>query len=210
MRTEDLISALAADTIPQPGVGTYLVRGLPMALVVSGVLLAVFWGPRPDLGATLASLAVLKTLVPLGLVGLGLVCAIALVHPGMTQKWGAMALGAAGAALVALFVFAMVRDGWGGLVAALSTPSLAVCLLSIPVLSGPFMVAAFWGLSSGAPLRPGLTGAAAGLVAGGLAAAVYSMYCDKDMVLFVIPAYATAIGFVVLCGALLGPRYLKW
>ncbi|MCC5955048.1 MAG: DUF1109 domain-containing protein [Natronohydrobacter sp.] len=210
MKTEDLISALAADTMPRAPVGQQLGSALLVAIGVSLAAFAVFWGPRPDIWAALGSFAVLKTLVPLAFVLLALAFALAMVHPGFPHKRRGTALGALIALAALTFMIALAREGQVGLVSALSTPSLVTCLLSIPALAMPLLAAAIWGLSSGASTRPRLTGATAGLVAGGVAAAIYSLYCDKDMMLFVLPAYATAIGTVMLAGALLGPRILKW
>jgi len=39
---------------------------------------------------------------------------------------------------------------------------------------------------------------------------VLLLFCDKDMVLFVLPAYSTAVAIVMLAGAALGQRLLKW
>lgn len=210
MRTQDLISALAADTLPQPPVIRQIGRALVPAVGVSVVAFILFWGVRPDIVATLGSLAVLKTLGPLVLVLLSLAYALALSHPGVADERRKMALG--GAVLLCALVFMVVfaQQGLAGLVDALSTPYLLVCLLSVPVLAAPLLAAMLWGLSSGASMRPRVTGAVAGLAAGGAGAAIYSFYCDKDMVLFVLPAYSVAIGSVVLAGALLGPRALKW
>jgi len=104
----------------------------------------------------------------------------------------------------------LVHEGQSALVHALSMPDLWVCLLSVPVLAVPVLGGMLWALSSGATTSPRLTGALAGLVAGGAAASVYSLYCNKDMVLFVLPAYSSAIAVVVLAGAALGPRLLRW
>lgn len=41
-------------------------------------------------------------------------------------------------------------------------------------------------------------------------AAIYSLYCDQDAALFVLPAYTAAIAFVALVGAATGARLLKW
>jgi hypothetical protein len=210
MKTDDLISALAADTLPPPKVSAQLLRALPVALAVSLAAFVAIWGPRSDLAAALSSLAVLKTLVPLVLVVLAGALALAQVHPATPQMLKRRLLAAMVALTFAALALTLLRDGMGGLVSALSTPSAIVCLLSIPVLALPVLGAVLWALSSGASVQPRLTGATAGLVAGGLAASIYSFYCDKDMVLFVIPAYSTAIGVVVLAGAMLGPRLLKW
>jgi len=210
LKTEDLISALAADTLPQPKVSTRLLRALPLALGLSLGAFALLWGPRAVLAAAMASFAVLKTLVPLGLVALALAVAVASVHPAASQKTPAVLLGAALAGGLGVFVLFLARDGQAGLAQTLALPDLWVCLLSIPALALPLLAAALWALSSGATLRPSLTGAMAGLVAGGIAASVYSLFCDKDMVLFVLPAYSTAVAIVMLAGAALGQRLLKW
>ncbi|SUZ32809.1 hypothetical protein ROE7235_02571 [Roseibaca ekhonensis] len=210
MRTQDLISALAADTLPQPPVIRQISRALVPAVAVSVVAFILFWGARPDIVATLGSMAVLKTLGPLALVALSVAYALALSHPGVADERRKIALGGALLLCALLFVVVFAQQGLAGLAGALSTPSLLVCLLSVPVLAAPLLAAMLWGLSSGASMRPRVTGAAAGLAAGGAAAALYSFYCDKDMVLFVLPAYSVAIGSVVLAGALLGPRALKW
>lgn len=210
MRTQDLISALAADTLPQPPVIRQIGRALVPAVAVSVIAFVLFWGVRPDIVATLGSLAVLKTLGPLVLVILSLAYALALSHPGVADERRKIALGGAILLCALLFMVVFAQQGLAGLVDALSTPSLLICLLSVPVLAAPLLAAMLWGLSSGASMRPRVTGAAAGLAAGGAAAAIYSFYCDKDMVLFVLPAYSVAIGIVVLAGVLLGPRALKW
>lgn len=210
MKTEDLIAALAADTTPRPPVARDLGRAMLLAAAVTLAAFLAYWGPRPDLWAALGSAAVLKTLVPLGLGALAAALALALAHPGAAPGRLAAMLGAAGLALALSFGLALARDGLGGLIDALSTPSLVTCLSSIPALAVPLLVAVFRGLSAGASTRPRQSGAAAGLLAGALSAAVYSIYCDKDVALFVLPAYATAIATVALIGALLGPRLLRW
>jgi len=210
MKTEDLISALASDTLPHQSVGQRLVRALPVGTGVSLAAFVVFWGPRADIVAALSSATVLKTVLPLVLVALAGLLAFALAHPGMRSGFRFAALGLFAVVLASAFSVAVARDGLPGLVGALATPSLMVCLLSIPALALPFLGAAFWSLSAGAALRPRLTGAAGGLMAGGLAAAVYSLYCDQDAALFVLPAYSVSIAAVAVLGALAGPRLLKW
>lgn len=210
MKTEDLILALSADTLPQKSVAQQLARAMPVAILISIAAFFAFWGPRPDIWAALGSAAVLKTVVPLGFVILAGTLALSLSHPGARHDIRSAALGLFVMLVLGAFAIALPNAGLAGLFAALSTPSLMTCLLSIPVLALPVLVAVFWALSSGAALRPRLTGAVAGLIAGGLAASVYSIYCDKDMILFVVPAYSAAIASISVIGALLGPRLLKW
>ena len=210
MRTDDLIAALAADTKPQAPVTTRMALPLLGAVSLAVASFVLFWGPRSDLMAALGSVALLKTVAPLLLVALAAASALALAHPGQTAKGRAVALGAVIALAALAFLAALGREGFAGLISALSTSQLLACLLSIPTLAAPLLGVALWGLSSGASLRPRLTGAMAGLAAGSLAAAIYSIHCDKDIALFVLPAYGTAIGSVTLAGALLGARVLDW
>ncbi len=210
MKTDELISMLSADTLPRITVQQRLMRALPAAMLVSTLALIGAWGIRPDIAAALGSAAVLKHVLPLGLVALAGAVAVALVHPAMPVMRRMPVLGVFGAILFCVFALALSRQGLSGLTDALVTPSLLVCLLSIPVLATPFLVAALWALSAGAALRPHLAGAAAGLCAGGAGAAIYALYCDQDAILFVLPAYFAAILVVALIGALAGPRALKW
>lgn len=210
MRTDDLIAALAADTQPQAPVARQMAAPLLGAFGLTLVGFAFLWGIRPDLWSALASLAALKTLAPLVLVALAAAYALALAHPGRAARGRATALAAVLALAGLAFLAALAREGVAGLLGALAAPQLLTCLLSIPALAAPVLGVALWGLSFGASLRPRVTGAMAGLAAGSLAAATYSLYCDKDMVLFVLPAYGMAIAGVTLAGALIGERVLRW
>jgi hypothetical protein len=65
-------------------------------------------------------------------------------------------------------------------------------------------------LRHGAPTKPGLAGAIAGLAASGIATTFYAANCTDDSPLFVIVWYPLAIGLVALIGFLGGLRFLKW
>lgn len=210
MKTDDLILALAADTLPRPSLARRMAAAFGLAAGAAALLFALGWGLRPGLAAALMSPALLKTLVPLLLLPLTLALAYRLALPGQSAR-GLLALVGAGALLATgLFGLALARAGNGALSQALLTPSLAVCLLSIPLLALPMLGALVWALSHGAALQPRLTGAMAGLGAGAGATAIYSLYCDQDSALFVLPAYGAALAIVVLAGALAGGRALRW
>jgi len=85
-----------------------------------------------------------------------------------------------------------------------------ICMTAIPLLSLPLLGALLLALRDGAPTSRGTAGAAAGLVAGGLAAALYATQCIDDSPLFVATWYPIAIGAVTILGALLGRRLLRW
>lgn len=210
MKTEDLIAALAADTRMRLSVGRRSLWAVPAAVALSLAGFLLFWGLRPDLSAALGSIAVFKTLLPLCLGALAGVLALDLARPEASSGWRGAALWAFSVVILGAFGLAGFAGGPFALVTALSTPSLVTCLTSIPVLAAPVLGAVLWALSAGAPRNPARSGAVGGLAAGGCAAAVYSFYCDQDAALFFLPAYAAAIGLVVLMGAVVGARTLAW
>ncbi len=154
--------------------------------------------------------AAFKSLLPLVLALLAGALALLLSRPEAEGGRPATGLCVFGAVLLAAFGIALAGGGLSGLSSALATPSLMVCLTSIPTLALPLLGAALWALSAGAPQRPALAGALGGLAAGGLAAAIYSLYCDQDAALFFLPAYAAAILIVAVIGLLIGSRTLTW
>jgi len=210
MKTDDLIAALSADVTPPPGIGARLARALPAASLVSLVALLGFWHMRPDLVQALASPALLKTVMPLILAGIALWLAQGIARPEARNRarW-AVTLVVIGGAL-AMLVQGLMVGGFGGLLMALDTPNLITCFVSIPILSSLPLAATFWALKAGAPANPRLAGMAAGLLAGGIGAAVYSLHCPEDSVLFFLPAYGMNILIMVALGAALGPRQLRW
>jgi hypothetical protein len=210
MKTDDLIAALSADALPAPRVESRLSRAVPAALGLSGLVFVLFWGLRGDLAQTLASAAVFKTVIPALLALCAAALALRLAHPAMPALGPGAAVGVVTLACGVLFAVALGQSGVAGLRQALATPSLFVCLGSIPILALPLMAGCLWALSAGASLNPSGTGAVAGLLSGGAAATIYSLYCDKDMVLFAVPAYGTAIALVTVIGAVAGARVLRW
>ncbi|MCU0907598.1 MAG: DUF1109 domain-containing protein [Rhodobacteraceae bacterium] len=209
MKTDDLIAVLAADRVPGPRPARRLALVLPAA-ALSLLAVVTLWGVRADLAVAWQSAAVLKTLVPLALALAAGLVALALVRPAAPLAVRGLALVALLAALAVWLAAALVTGGLSGMVAALSTPTTRTCLLSVPALSLPILAAVLWALRGGAPLQATRAGLVAGLAAGALGAAIYSLYCDKDMALFVLPAYGTAVAAVAALGGVVGARVLRW
>jgi hypothetical protein len=210
MKTDDLIATLAADTLPRATAGRRLSRALPAGFVLSLLAFVLLWGTRPDLEMVLASVVILKTVGPVVLLVLAGALALSMSRPSARIMAPAGALVGLGVIALAVLGLALLRPEGSGLLATLVVPQLWVCLLSIPLLSLPVLGALLWALSAGAALRPGLTGAMAGAAAGGAGAALYSLYCDQDGALFVLPAYGAAILVVSLIGVVIGRRALRW
>jgi hypothetical protein len=77
-------------------------------------------------------------------------------------------------------------------------------------MSLPLLAAALLGLRHGAPTRPMVTGAIAGLLSAGLAATLYASHCTDDSPLFVATWYTIAATLVTAIGALAGPKVLRF
>jgi hypothetical protein len=210
MNTDHLIAALAADTTIQHPPVWRLRRTLPLALVVVVGALLLFWGLRPDLGRALGSAAVVKTAGPalISVVGAGL--ALHQSRPEAGGKPALLLLLVGGAGLGVVYLGMMMAAPLAPQMAAVDKASLWVCLMSVPALAVLPLAGMLWSLRSGATTRPALAGALAGLTAGGMAAAVYSLYCIEDDPLFFVPTYGLAVTAVVLAGLLIGHRLLRW
>jgi hypothetical protein len=212
MRTDDLVHALAADGATRLAT---LERALGLALLaglaVATVLFAGLLGPRPDAIASLASLRfVLKFVETLLLAGTAAALTLRLMRPGAPARAATVALLAAPVVLALAVLAELMVVPSGGWSTQLMGRNWLICLIYIPLLSVPLLVAAFLALRHGAATRPRLAGAVAGLLAGGLAATLYAAHCTDDSPLFVATWYSLAIGVVALAGAVLGPRLLRW
>jgi len=61
-----------------------------------------------------------------------------------------------------------------------------------------------------APTRLAIAGAAAGLLAGGVGASVYGLYCGETAATFVVIWYTLGIAAGAALGAVIGSRLLRW
>ena len=91
-----------------------------------------------------------------------------------------------------------------------SATNIVACLTLIPLIGIGPLVIFLLALRHGAPTRPSLAGAVAGLLAGGIAATFYAAKCTDDSPLFVATWYTIAIAVLVLIGAIAGDRFARW
>lgn len=210
MKTDDLIAALAADTTPAASPLARALKALVPALSVVAVAVLALWRVRPDLAEAMQGAALFKTLTPalIALAALVLTRALARPEDGTRRDW-APVLGLLAALAVAL-VYGLARDGFAGAVAALDTRNTLTCLISVPILALLPLAAMLWALRAGAPAHPARTGAVAGLVAGAAAAAVYSLHCPQDTLMFFTLAYSAPVLLITGLGGVLGARLLRW
>jgi hypothetical protein len=212
MKTVDLIRALSADgAAPARSLNAWFAVLVMPGFLLATVLFFMVLSPRPDLPSALGSMRFeFKFVVTLLLAGVSAPLVLRLARPAMALTPAALALAAVPAVLLAgVLVELMVvppRLWEERLVGA----NAFVCVMCIPLFALPILAAALYALRAGAPTRPGIAGAVAGLFAGGLGAALYAAHCPDDSPLFVATWYSLAITAVALIGGTLGRQVLRW
>lgn len=212
MKTDELIKALAADAgMREPRVDEALPRALLPAIALSTLLLAVTLRWRPDLLHALQTWRFdLKIALALALAAAAGWLALRLARPGADTALPRLAMFAIPAALlvgIAVELSLLPRALW---MPRLVGSNAMWCLGSIPVFSLAPLAAILVALRKGAPASPARAGAAAGLMAGAIGAAIYGTHCWDDSPLFIAVWYTIAISAVTVLGALVGSRVLRW
>ncbi len=212
MKTDDLIRALAADGATRRGsVGQVLLSAVLPGIAVAAILFVALLGPRNDIAQVAGDFGFLfKFVVTLTLAFTAVWLLQRLARPGVETGAASVALLAAPVMLAAVALLEMFGSDPGMRAAKLIGTSWISCLTFIPLLSLPILAAVLIALRHGAPTRPALAGAVAGLVAGGFGAAIYAAYCLENSALFLATWYTLAILAVAAAGALIGARVLRW
>ena len=212
METDRLIETLALDArqAALPLRCAWVVAALAAAAVALAVFLAAL-GPRADFAAAAETLRFLfKFVVTLALFGTAFAALVALSRPDARPRRVlplllvplGLILAAVAAELAALPATELAAR-WRGANAVL-------CLTFIPLIGlGPLAVFLAT-LRHGAPTRASLSGAIAGLAAGGLAATLYAAHCTDDSPLFVATWYTLAIALLAGLGAIGGRIAARW
>jgi hypothetical protein len=212
METDDLIRALSADSgQPRFSLGNVLAAAVLLAIAVAAIVFAAAIGPRPDIAAAAETMRFLFKFVVTALLAVTAVSALsALSRPQDASRQKLIRLAAAPVLLLAAIglELAVVPSGeWG---TRLVGSNSLYCLSLIPLMGiGPLalFVAA---LRHGAPSRPAMAGAVAGLAAGGIAATLYAAHCTDDSPLFVATWYTLAIAMLTAAGAFAGKKFARW
>jgi hypothetical protein len=212
METDQLIRTLAADNAYRPRpVGFVLALALLAAAPVSLLMFFSELGVRPDvMDAMHNPFFDLKFAITLALAAAGVAASLHLSRPEVSLSgfgWlfvipaGLLAAGIAGEAMLPQRLPMMTR---------LVGSNSRVCMTAVPLMSLPLLGASLISLRHGAPTRPVLAGAVAGLMSSGLAATLYASHCTDDSPLFVATWYTLATALVTAIGALAGARVLKF
>lgn len=212
MNTGQLIDVLSTDVRPlkRPPLG----KTLAWVIVIGGVaavcaMLATV-GPRPGLAEAPVHFLALKLLFTLSLAITGGTVLFSAIHPGrdLRRLSGYLLLPIVAVGAAGVFGLALAPPAaWDQMV--LGT-HWAMCVVCIPLFAVVPFALLIWALSKGAPTELTRTGAIAGLVAGALGAAAYSLHCPDDSLPFVAVWYAGSILLCALIGRWIAPPLLRW
>jgi hypothetical protein len=212
MKTDDLIRALAADGAEAPPIGRAFGTRLVPGVILAVCLYSAVLGLRPNLLTALESDP--RVFFKIGLMVL-LACLIAplalrLVRPGSKWRGSALSLICVPVLLLAavgIELSVLPQTDWAP---RLIGHNAVLCMISIPLLAVGPLAALLLGMRYGAPTQPALAGAAAGLFAGAIGAALYATHCPDDSPLFVVTWYVLGIAIVTVAGSVIGARLLRW
>jgi len=212
MDTGSLIRGLAKDARPvSPGMPAILLTAYMLAAFVAALVFLALLGPRPDIAAAAGTPRFLfKFVLTLTLAATAGAACLAAARPGASMRVCLPLLAVTPLlALAAIGVeFAMVpASDWG---ARWTGTNMFLCLTFIPLIGLAPLAILLWAIRRGAPTRPRLAGAMAGLAAGGIAASFYAAHCVDDSPFFVASWYTIAVILLALAGALAGGRLLRW
>jgi hypothetical protein len=212
MNTDDLIRSLAADARrPVAPLSSVWWLATGAAIAVAAVVFMITLGPRPDFLAAIESPRFLfKFVFTIVLTVSAFGAARTFSRPGEAWRKVVPYLAAAPILMLAAVITELIvlppETRWARLIGENIVP----CLTSIPLIGiGPLAIFLLV-LRHGAPTRPVLAGAVAGLLAGGIAATFYAAKCTDDSPLFVATWYTIAIAGLALFGAVGANRLVHW
>ncbi len=212
METDQLMRTLAADNAQRERpVGFVLAIALLAAAPVSVAMLFAGLGVRPDFMTAMRNpFFDLKFVVTLALAIPAIAISLHLSRPEASLRgWKWLLLIPVGLLLAGIASEMMMPQRLPMMTRLVGNNS-RLCMTAIPLMSLPLLVAALIGLRHGAPTRPAVVGAIAGLLSAGLAATLYASHCTDDSPLFVATWYTIATALVTAIGALAGLRVLRF
>ena len=182
MRTEDLIADLAGRVTPVrplPSPGRRALGWCAIAGVCAAAGIA-FFGPRPDVATRLTQPDYLSTAaLALTTAMLAVMATLVLSVPGAERTpWLRGLLVAVFATWAATMVWAVAATGHG--LPFATDPHWPACFARVVIVSVVPAIALFTMARRAAPLRPGWTGAFAGVAAASTAALVVQIACPLD------------------------------
>lgn len=213
METEDLILRLAREVKPvrARAVEMRLLGSVAAGAAVAFGALCLTLGAPADLPAAVASFPFwMKAAYTASIAAAAIVIAADLARPDSRPKrWYALLI-------APIFLLAILASAQLATSPAAEWPELFLgvsaskCSIRILGFSTPVFLGLIWAFRRFAPTRLRAAGAAAGLAAGAVGAAIYALHCREASASFVLSWYTLGILLPALAGALIGPRLLRW
>ena len=212
METQELIKALAADNQRSGMPMTVVWTGAAViAIAVAAGVFFVLLGPRPDFAGAMQTLRFPFKIVVAVVLALSSHRALSALSRPETEPRDVLPTLIVAPALIAMAVLAELiavpESTWA---ARLVGTNSLVCLTFIPLIGIGPLALLLLALRHGASSHPVLSDAAAGLTAGGIAAAFYAWHCTDDSPLFVATWYTTAVAILAIAGGLAARRIIDW
>ena len=213
MKTSDLIAALTLEApvvSPRQIERALMLWMIPAALLVlAGVV--VWLGLRPDLGTAVTGVTFWAKGAYTVTLGVGAFWLLdRLGRPGEDVRAPMMFLAAAFVTVCAVAILELMSLPGGARAVAIMGRSARVCPTNILILSGLASPFVFFAARRFAPFRPGLAGAAAGLLTAGLAATLYGLHCPEHTAAFVAVWYTLGMALSAAAGAVIGRFAFRW
>jgi hypothetical protein len=209
MKTDDLIAQLTAEEA-RPARLAHWPGVFGAAILVTAAMFLAILGLRPGLAGALAEprfhakVGVMVLLAAVCVAGLP-----RLVRPTESARLRPVLALPPALLIVAVAIELAVSPSGTWEARAIGSNAL-LCMTCIPVLSLGALALFIAALRRGAPSRPVMSGALAGLAAGALGASFYGLHCPDDSPLFVAIWYTIALSGVTALGAFCGHKWLRW
>jgi hypothetical protein len=213
LKTAQLIAELAAQTtaVPRHALARRLATGIVVGAVASGAVVLLALGLRHDLGTAMSGFSFwMKWAYTASLAAIAISFSAQLARPEPARPGRFWFLFVPVCALALIALVELARTPPSGWLAMWLGASWKVCPLLVLGLALPIFAGLLWSFRRLAPTRLRIAGAAAGLTAGACAATVYCLHCPEVSALFVLTWYTLGIALAAGCGALVGPRLLRW
>jgi hypothetical protein len=211
VNTDKLINLLVEDTKSTWSFTSVFAFAIAGGIVIAGCVFFLGIGFRPDISQAVHSCRFLLKFVLTGTLAVGATGAVLnLGRPeGSTKRWR-WVIALSPLLLTSAIGVELIRTPEHLWIARLIGHNSRFCLTLIPLLSIGPLICLLAALRSGAPQKPRLVGALAGLAASSVAATFYAANCTDDSPLFVATWYPIAISVIVIAGSLIGDRILRW
>lgn len=212
MKTDDLIAAISADAkSAHPPITSIVWLAAGAGLIGAAIVFLSLLQIRPDIGEAVFDPSFLyKWVLTLTLLASAMFVVLQLARPQPISSDQLLLLLAPAAVLLAGVAYELIMLPQAEWMPTMMGNNAAACMIFIPMISALPLAAFLVALRQGAPSRPALTGAVAGLASTGIGATLYASHCTNDSPLFMAAWYVIGATVVAATGAYFGARLLRW